>query len=206
MSLEHCWWRLRVATHVFVRTLTKESSLCLLARAVMCWVHVEPKGTGSCDQLTQSCCTGLTWTSRPYCKNKASSVTIYAENGGFNYTFIMIDVCVAIQIIQVSFSVILFKFGRKKSCVPALKWNSWILYGCFSLARDLWGVISSSCCFRTFFSPDSGCRVSVLLSDSLVISPPNRPPPPQSCWCGVFSKVPGYSGIIRSQTDVESSF
>lgn len=76
----------RVAVQVSARTLTKESSLCLPARAVMCWVHVEPKGTGSCDQLTQSCCTGLTWTSTHHCKTKASSVTIYAEHSGFNST------------------------------------------------------------------------------------------------------------------------
>lgn len=74
-----------------------------------------------------------------------------------------------------------------------------LLYSCFSLKRDLWGVISASCCFRTFFSPDSGCRDTVLPSDSLVVS---RPP----CCCGVFSKMPGYSRIISNQTDVESSF
>lgn len=36
-------------------------------------------------------------------------------------------------------------------------------------------MISASCCFRTFFRLDSGCRVSVLPSDSLVISPPQNP-------------------------------
>ena len=35
----------------------------------------------------------------------------------------------------------------------------------------------------------TGCRATVLPSDSLVIF---------SCWCGIFSKMPGYSGIISS--------
>lgn len=34
----------------------------------------------------------------------------------------------------------------------------------------------------------------------------SSPPPKKSCWCGVFSKMPGYSRISSSQTDVESSF
>lgn len=79
------WCRCSTADDVLVpvRTPTKEASWCWPARAVMCWVHVEPKGRGSSDHLSQSRCTGLTWTCTHHGKNKAS-VTTDTENSGFH--------------------------------------------------------------------------------------------------------------------------
>lgn len=98
-SLEHRWRRLGVAVQVSVRALTKESSLCLPARAVMCWVHAQPKGTGGSDQLTQIRCTGLTWTrTRLRCKKMELFNNLEPNlcRKQRLYRHIMINVCVGI--------------------------------------------------------------------------------------------------------------
>lgn len=74
-------------------------------------------------------------------------------------------------------------------------------HSCFSLKRDLWGVISASCCFRTFFRPGSGAGSA---SSHLTCFLSLHPPPPNKAAAVLFSKMPGCSAI-SSQTDVESS-